>query len=495
MKNTLKKIILTLLVATFLMVAIAISSYAITAGDVNGDGIVDADDAIRVLFHIYFENDENYSVNQNCDFKKDGIVDADDAIYLLFHVYFPADYPIQTYNLTHIEAKAATCTENGNEEYWYCSECEKYFSDENGETEIAENSWIIPATGHTVDETEWLFDNYIHWHPVTCEHRDIPVYLNPSVAVHNLDDSHKCTICDYVEKCTVTFVDFDGSVIDVKSINWGTAFENIEKPDNPQRDGHTFVNWGEVPKTIMKDIVLTAQYSEILPVITFKYIGVDNEEHTVNQTVAYGSTPIPPSTNEMSYYKFVWEEYHAYAFSRWDSDLEPATKDKTYMAVYDGLYDRPIVAVNLFVPNAQNKNKFAADIILCNLKSNTRKLYVFNFEMDYNAEGGTYSIDSIEFNTAAGWFNTSADNYTCDWNNKTKSMSFVWSTPNLSNQNSGTPLINNEYEDIITILFVAQGPINYEYITIVPDSCQIIISDDGGETMQVIQPIILYNYN
>jgi len=52
-----------------------------------------------------------------------------------------------THTLTKTEAKAATCTAAGNSAYWYCAGCSKYFSDE-GTTECAENSWVIPATNH-----------------------------------------------------------------------------------------------------------------------------------------------------------------------------------------------------------------------------------------------------------------------------------------------------------------------------------------------------------
>ena len=40
------------------------------------------------------------------------------------------------HNLEKIPAKAATVTENGNEEYWHCLDCGKYFADENGKNEI-----------------------------------------------------------------------------------------------------------------------------------------------------------------------------------------------------------------------------------------------------------------------------------------------------------------------------------------------------------------------
>jgi len=51
--------------------------------------------------------------------------------------------------LTHVPFKDATATENGNREYWVCSECENYFADENGETLIENKADVfIPSAGH-----------------------------------------------------------------------------------------------------------------------------------------------------------------------------------------------------------------------------------------------------------------------------------------------------------------------------------------------------------
>ena len=53
----------------------------------------------------------------------------------------------------HVPASAASCTEDGNSEYWYCEECGKYFSDADGRNEIAENSWILEALEHDLVPT------------------------------------------------------------------------------------------------------------------------------------------------------------------------------------------------------------------------------------------------------------------------------------------------------------------------------------------------------
>ena len=50
--------------------------------------------------------------------------------------------------LEHTEAKEATCTTDGNIEYWQCSKCEKYFSDEACEHEITQAQTVTRAVPH-----------------------------------------------------------------------------------------------------------------------------------------------------------------------------------------------------------------------------------------------------------------------------------------------------------------------------------------------------------
>ena len=58
------------------------------------------------------------------------------------------------HNLVKVEAKAPTCTEPGNIEYWYCKGCDKYFSDAEGKSEINLAQTVINATGHKLTKTE-----------------------------------------------------------------------------------------------------------------------------------------------------------------------------------------------------------------------------------------------------------------------------------------------------------------------------------------------------
>lgn len=55
-----------------------------------------------------------------------------------------------THTMTHHPAVEATCTEDGNVEYWSCSGCGKNFADEEGTRELT--SVAVSATGHSWSE-------------------------------------------------------------------------------------------------------------------------------------------------------------------------------------------------------------------------------------------------------------------------------------------------------------------------------------------------------
>lgn len=61
-------------------------------GDMNGDRIVNEDDAIYLLNHVLFA--EIYPATVFTDLTRDGVTNEDDAIYLLNHVLFAEIYPL-----------------------------------------------------------------------------------------------------------------------------------------------------------------------------------------------------------------------------------------------------------------------------------------------------------------------------------------------------------------------------------------------------------------
>lgn len=60
----------------------------------------------------------------------------------------------KSHNITHVDAKAATCTEDGCIEHYYCDGCKKYYSDAEGANEIAADTVVIAALGHDKQKTD-----------------------------------------------------------------------------------------------------------------------------------------------------------------------------------------------------------------------------------------------------------------------------------------------------------------------------------------------------
>ena len=66
------------------------------------------------------------------------------------------------HDLVKVEAKPATCTDDGNDEYWACEACDKVFGDADGNEEIKLGDVAIPATGHDPADG-WEGDAGGHW--------------------------------------------------------------------------------------------------------------------------------------------------------------------------------------------------------------------------------------------------------------------------------------------------------------------------------------------
>lgn len=142
-------------------------------------------------------------------------------------------YPAIGHELEHVSANDATCGDSGNCEYWRCTRtnCNKLFSDANGEKETSLENVTIPATGEHVfvnesnpsgfyqstsdghfkqclvchksigkiEEHVWTKDNdaYYHWDACqVCHYSKKEDTMEP----HNYVDGH-CPVCGrYDEK-------------------------------------------------------------------------------------------------------------------------------------------------------------------------------------------------------------------------------------------------------------------------------------------------------
>ena len=98
------------------------------------------------------------------------------------------------HTLAHQEAVAATCTSEGNQEYWKCSECGQYFKDAAATETYSENAWVVGKKDHDWN-TVWTNNETKHWHK--CKNCDVI----KDEAVHSggtatCKEKAKCEICE-----------------------------------------------------------------------------------------------------------------------------------------------------------------------------------------------------------------------------------------------------------------------------------------------------------
>lgn len=106
-----------------------------------------------------------------------------------------------THSLTKVEAKAPTCTEDGNIEYYTCSGCSKLFADATGNVEITADKTVDKATGHTY---EWVIDK-------------------EATATEKGSKHEECKVCHDKK-----------AAVEIPATGTPTTPTNPENPDSPQ---------------------------------------------------------------------------------------------------------------------------------------------------------------------------------------------------------------------------------------------------------------------
>ena len=95
------------------------------------------------------------------------------------------------HNLTKVSAKPATCTEEGNAEFYICDGCSDWFEDAEGNVKIEDKAIVkLVATGHAFGD-EFKKDENEHWYECACgEKKD-------AFAHNDENNDGKCDACGY----------------------------------------------------------------------------------------------------------------------------------------------------------------------------------------------------------------------------------------------------------------------------------------------------------
>ncbi|MBO6062242.1 MAG: InlB B-repeat-containing protein, partial [Clostridia bacterium] len=117
---------------------------------------------------------------------------------------------------------------------------------------------------------------------------------------------------------TVTFVDWDGTVLSTQSVPAGGS---ATAPENPSREGYTFMGWSCDFTNVTCDITVTATYSMNTYTVTF----VDWDGTVLKtETVNYGASATAPADPVRE----------GYTFAGWDVDFSFITGNLIVTATY-----------------------------------------------------------------------------------------------------------------------------------------------------------------
>ena len=140
---------------------------------------------------------------------------------------------------------------------------------------------------------------------------------NTSVTLSNL--KYTVTYTEPLATYTVTFKDWDGTVLKTQSVEEGNS---ATAPSNPSRTGYRFIGWDKTFTNITSDLTITAQYEQI---ITYTVTFVDyNGTILKTQTVEAGNSAIAPTSPSRAGYKF----------TGWDKSFSNITSNLTITAQY-----------------------------------------------------------------------------------------------------------------------------------------------------------------
>ena len=121
-----------------------------------------------------------------------------------------------------------------------------------------------------------------------------------------------------INQYTVAFVDHNGVVLGVSTVNYGSA---AAPPANPARTGYTFAGWNTAYNSVTGHMTVTAMYTINTYTVTFV-----NSNGTVlgTSTVEYGSAASAPTNPRRA----------GYRFTGWSAPFGTITGDVTVTAQY-----------------------------------------------------------------------------------------------------------------------------------------------------------------
>ena len=385
------------------------------------------------------------------------------------------------------------------------------------------------STDHTVHPyaTEWSYDETQHWHDVTCEHYD----MASDFAEHSFVN-HRCSVCNAMELVMVTFMDFNGMIIDIQQIPYGTAA--TAPAQLPEYTGYAFDSWDRSFDAVTEELVVTARYIKCYTVTFLDYDGTELKRESVKagesateyhfvpsdlppegyrrtgwdkafdnvteditvratyekmkytvkfympdgsliaeQVVEHGADAEEPSYSDCY---FNWDTYRMGGFSGWSEPLKKITGNTKIYADYQNDYQQPVISIDTAGDGASAKLYLP------------RGYYIYTIDFGFRWTGDI-SIEKITKNSASVLYKDK-DGSAIDYSNKYNNFYYQW-------VNAAGVTISEEanYISIVDIDFAVDGQIsvNKDRLTLFGDGVISYGTQEkaNADDLETITPIIV----
>ena len=232
---------------------------------------------------------------------------------------------------------------------------------------------------------------------------------------------------------TVTFVDYDGTVLSTQQIVQG---KNAKSPEYPERESniqytYIFSGWDKEYTDIRSDLTITATYTRITNKYTVTFVDFDGTVLRTQQ-VEYGNAAVAPASPNRT----------GYTFSGWDNAFSTITGDLTVAALYRKKAESIVVTTGFLKIDIISGTGFRISI---NGSADRRQgVNYFNSQVDYNSNV-TITANTVADREFIGWVDST--------NGKILTTDYTY-TFTTTGKDYLKALYVTDYEDINTVMFI-----------------------------------------
>lgn len=488
MKNLRKMptaVLLAMLLAFCMVVAAA--GYDSVRGDVNGDGVCDIADALLVL-HAVLDGETLPGGDVNGDGRL-GLADVILTLKLTALPPEPTRYTVTFTDAGGAELKRETVTCGADATPPLAPYREGYrFAGWSGTYTAVTADTVVTAEYvpfyliQFVDSDGSLLNLQVldAGETVTAP-EEMPVRRNCRFnGWDNMPDTatEDATVtAQYVRQYTVTFRDFDGTVLKTETVDAGDA---ATPPEALVREGYTFFGWDtDAYANVEADVTVYATYQFVYHTVTFcmpdgSVIAAEKVEHGY---AASAPTPEP--------YLFTWDAYDdgtfdiaVQEFTGWDTAFDKVTKSLEVTAQYASAadFDRPVLVMRF----ANGRNSRTAQIAM---KVSNKKCRVYALDFSIDSRGLPGSISKAEANTETPLIRQGKCKVSGESGGQI--LSFTAASINgLSIENS-TLLFNK-------LVLATDNKKADENIFRIGADCVMVVDEGDGTPLRKVTPVVVY---